>query len=412
MKREMEMLNSLFEYATEGIIICNAGGEIRLANPAAERMFGYFKEELKGQKIEVLVPMRHKHGHVGHREEYTKNPEPRAMGGSRDLNGVRKDGSEIKVEVSLSPFETAEGKFIMSFVVDITQRKKSEVELHEAHKQQQQTSDELSRLNAELESKVRERTEELAVAIQRLAQSKQEVLRALEKEKELNELKSRFITTASHEFRTPLGTILSSASLIARYSESVDSEKRNKHVERIKSSVTNLTEILNDFLSLEKLEEGIIRCHPERFDFNKLVNDLSEDMRNMAKAGQTITVNYSGENEVFLDHQLVKNALLNLFSNAIKYSPENKPIVVAADVTPDMLRINIEDKGIGIPDEDQPNVFERFYRAKNSGNIQGTGLGLNIVKKYVELMDGKISFVSKFNEGTTFTVEIPLPVNS
>ncbi|MDQ3109891.1 MAG: PAS domain-containing sensor histidine kinase [Bacteroidota bacterium] len=411
MKRELEMLNSLFEYATEGIIICNTAGEIRLANPAAERMFGYEKEELKGKAIEVLIPMRHKHAHVQHRDGYVKKPTPRSMGAFRDLFGVRKDGSEIMVEVSLSPFETGEGKFIMSFIVDITQRKKSEIELRVAHERQQQATDALSRLNAELESKVRERTEELAVAIQRLAQSKGEVMRALKKEKELNELKSRFITTASHEFRTPLGTILSSVSLIARYEETADVEKRKKHIERIKSSVTNLTEILNDFLSLEKLEEGIIRCYPERFDFLNLVNELIGDMRNIAKQGQTITLGFSGEREIFLDHQLLKNALLNLFSNAIKYSPEHKPIVVDVTIVSGQLKIDIEDKGIGIPEEDQPNIFERFYRAKNSGNIQGTGLGLNIVKKYIELMNGTISFASTYNEGTTFTVKIPLTEN-
>lgn len=408
MKREMEMLNSLFEYATEGIIICNTDGEIRLANPAAERMFGYAKEELRGQKIEILIPMRHKHAHVGHRDGYMKKPEPRAMGASRDLYGVRKDNSEIMVEVSLSPFETGEGKFIMSFIVDITSRKKGEIDLRLAHEKQQQTSDELSKLNAELESKVKDRTEELAIAIQNLAKSKQEVLRALEKEKELNELKSRFITTASHEFRTPLGTILSSASLIARYDEAADADKRKKHIERIKSSVTNLTEILNDFLSLEKLEEGIIRCNLEYFDLSQLANELCEDMRSIAKPGQTININYKGKNEVLLDRQLMRNAMINLFSNAIKYSPEHKPIFITIDITADKLKMDIEDKGIGIPEEDQPNVFERFYRAKNSGNIQGTGLGLNIVKKYVELMGGVISFVSVYNEGTTFTVEIPL----
>ncbi len=411
MRREQEMLNSLFEFATEGIIICDSKGNIQMVNPAAERMFGYEVHELEGKTIEVLIPMRHRRGHVGLREGYVKDPEPRVMGHNRDLYGVRKDGSEVVVEVSLSPFETDEGKFIMSFVIDITNRKKSEIELRLAHERLQQTSDALSKLNLELESKVHDRTEELADAIQRLAESKREVMRALEREKELNELKSRFITTASHEFRTPLGTILSSASLISRYETGSDTEKRKKHIERIKSSVHNLTEILNDFLSLEKLEEGIVRCNPEQFDLSKLIQDLVGDMRNMTKKGQTISTKYSGENEVFLDRQLMKNALINLVSNAIKYSPEDKPILIKVDLKKEMLQIDIEDQGIGIPDDDRPNIFERFYRAKNSGNIQGTGLGLNIVKKYVELMDGKISFVSRFNEGTTFTVEIPTPAN-
>ncbi len=412
MKRDMEMLNSLFEFATEGIVICNDKGEIRLANPAAEKMFGYERDELKGQKIEVLIPMRHRQGHISHRDGYVQKPEPRVMGSGRDLHGVRKDGSEIKVEISLSPFITTEGKFVMSFVVDISERKRNEVELRLAHERLQQTSEALSLLNAELESKVQARTEELAEAIHSLAQSKREVMRALEREKELNELKSRFITTASHEFRTPLGTILSSVSLIARYDTTEDAEKRKKHIERIKSSVNNLTEILNDFLSIEKLEEGIVRCNPETFDFKKLMHDMSDDMRNIAKAGQTITLDYSGASEVCLDRQLLKNSIINLFSNAIKYSPENKPIHVNVEIGNDKLKMNIRDNGIGIPEEDQPNIFERFYRAKNSGNIQGTGLGLNIVKKYVELMDGTISFESRFNEGTTFTLEIPITAKS
>jgi PAS domain S-box-containing protein len=411
MRREQEMLTSLFEFATEGIVICDSLGVIRMVNPAAERMFGYGVSELEGKKIEVLIPMRHRQGHVGLRDGYVSRPEPRVMGFNRDLYGVRKDGSEVVVEVSLSPFETAEGKFVMSFVIDITNRKKSEIELRLAHERLQQTSDALSKLNSELESKVHDRTEELADAIQRLAESKREVMHALESEKELNELKSRFITTASHEFRTPLGTILSSASLIGRYETSSDTDKRKKHIGRIKSAVHNLTEILNDFLSLEKLEEGIVRCNPEQFDLSKLIRDLVGDMRTLAKKGQTITTEYSGGAEVLLDRQLMKNALINLVSNAIKYSPEEQPILIKVDLQKDILRIDIADRGIGIPDDERPNIFERFFRAKNSVNIQGTGLGLNIVKKYVELMDGKISFVSRINEGTTFTVEIPIPAN-
>lgn len=408
MLRQMEMLNSLFEYATEGILIADSKGEIRLANPAAERIFGYEKGELTGSLVEVLLPKRYHHKHVGYRESYVHKPEPRSMGHGRDLYGLRKDGTEIMVEVSLSPFETQEGKFVMSFMVDVTERKKNEIELRLAHERLKQTSDALSLLNAELESKVQERTEELAEAIQKLAASKGEVMRALEKEKEVNELKSRFITTASHEFRTPLGTILSSVSLIARYETEADVDKRKKHIERIKSAVNNLTEILNDFLSIEKLEEGIIRCRPEPTNLRKLMQEICDDMRNIARKGQRITLEYSGEETIEVDPQIMKNAIINLVSNAIKYSGEEGLINVRTNVDAGKMQIEVQDNGIGIPEEDVQNIFERFYRAKNSGNIQGTGLGLNIVRKYIELMGGTVTCISKYNEGSTFTVEIPL----
>lgn len=408
MRRELEMLNSLFEYTTEGIIISDDKGVIRRTNPAADRMFGYEKGELPGKKIEILLPARYHGQHIAYRHDYMEKPAPRQMSHGRDLYGIRKNKTEIMVEVSLSPFETGEGKFVMSFIVDITGRKKSELELRLANERLKQTSDALAHLNSELESKVRARTEELADAIQRLAESKRDVMNALEKEKELNELKSRFITTASHEFRTPLGTILSSSSLIGRYDSAADLDKRKKHIERIKSAVNNLTEILNDFLSLEKLEKGIIRCAPEAFDLEQLLQHSCEDMRSVAQKGQSIRLSYSGPREVWLDRQLVKNALLNLISNAIKYSPEGKDIFVDVNADSDSVRIAIRDSGIGIPQEDQPNIFEKFYRARNSVNIQGTGLGLNIVKKYIEIMGGKISFTSAPGEGSTFTVELPL----
>ena len=298
--------------------------------------------------------------------------------------------------------------YVMSFIIDITSRKTQETDLKLAKERLQQTTDALSKLNSELEHKVNERTEELAIAIKSLAESKTKVIEALEKERELNVLKSRFVTTASHEFRTPLGTILSSASLLARYNNEQDLEKRMRHIERIKSSVANMTEILNDFLSLDKLEEGIIRNNPVDFNLFELIEKTSEDLRSILKNGQTLEVICDvQEVHLHLDQQLIKNIIINLVSNAIKYSPEEKPILITIKDHPNKTELSVADQGIGIPEEDQLHLFDRFFRANNSGNIQGTGLGLNIVKKYTELIGAEISFKSTLNEGSVFTVKFP-----
>jgi PAS domain S-box-containing protein len=395
MIKHLEMLDALFKHATEGIIVSNIHGEIVMVNPKALELFGYQQqEELLGKKIEILIPKRFEKGHIKHRENFSKKPHSRSMGANMQLFARKKDDTEFPVEVSLSHFSTDDGQFIMSFIVDITERFNYQ--------------ESIKKLNTELEIRVKERTEELAEAINRLAESKREVMQALERERELNELKSRFITTASHEFRTPLGTILSSVSLIARYQNKEDQEKREKHVERIKSAVNNLTEILNDFLSLEKLEEGIIRNNPKTIHIEKFIKDIIEEMRALLKSGQYIHYQHNGDFEIEIDSQLLKNVLINLISNAIKYSPENKEIWVNSEVANGNIKIDVIDQGIGIPDQDKPHLFERFFRANNVSNIQGTGLGLNIVKKYIELMNGEISFKSQCGKGTTFTVIIPV----
>lgn len=395
MIQKIEMLDALFKHATEGIVVVGKDAAIVIANPKAEQLFGYIKDELTGKKIEALIPQRYATNHVQHRDGYVKNPHSRAMGIGMDLFAMRKDGSEFPVEISLSTFSTSEGEYFMSFIIDITERKKQEQEIKE--------------LNAELEKRVAGRTEELAHAINRLAESKQEVMRALETEKELNELKSLFITTASHEFRTPLATILSSVSLIGEYSQTNEQDKRLKHINRIKSSVHNLTQILNDFLSLNKLEEGIVRNQPEKIAVDEFAKEMIEEMKTMLKTGQTIIYSHTGEEHLIeIDQQLLKNVLLNLLSNAIKYSKEEKEIYLTTLCHKNKILISVKDQGIGIPVTDQPLLFKRFFRAKNAGNIQGTGLGLNIIKKYIELMNGEIRFTSVMDEGSTFTVEFPI----
>jgi PAS domain S-box-containing protein len=406
MTRHIEMLDALFKHATEGIVVVNKEGVIVMLNPKALELFGYEDKELAEQKIETLIPRRLTKAHIHHRDTYLESPHARGMGSSLELFARRKDGSEFPVEVSLSPFKTSEGQFVVSFVIDITERKKQENIIQEANQ-------EIQKLNAELEERVNQRTEELAKAIYKIEQSQEEVMRALKKERELNNMKSQFVTIASHEFRTPLATILSSASLIGRYAKTEEEDKRQKHVQRIKSAVTNLTEILNDFMSIGKLEEGRIQSVPVCTDLPDFCQGLIEEIKGLCKEGQHIFFSHKGNQEVWIDKQLLRNVIFNLLSNAIKYSEPGKLICFNIQADGKTILIEVIDQGIGIPENDQIHIFDRFFRANNAGNAQGTGLGLNIVQNYVELMGGKVSFSSQVGKGTTFNIALPdhLPVH-
>jgi signal transduction histidine kinase len=237
--------------------------------------------------------------------------------------------------------------------------------------------------------------------------AEQSIMLALEKERQLNELKSRFVSMASHEFRTPLSTILTSLSLAARYAAPDQEASRLKHYNRIRSSVHNLTSILNDFLSLDKLESGKIACNPEPFDLQRLLEDLIDEMQGICKEGQVIDLTYTGDHQVTMDPNMLRNILVNLVSNAIKYSAEHKPVEVSTSVQDGKVLVAVRDHGIGIPEADQKHMFERFFRSQNATNIQGTGLGLNIVKKYLDLMGGDIWFESAQGVGSVFSVVLP-----
>ncbi|MEZ4904917.1 MAG: PAS domain-containing sensor histidine kinase [Spirosomataceae bacterium] len=400
MRRHVEMLDALFKSATEGIIVVDSWGDIQLVNPKAQELFGYTDGELVGKKIELLIPQRFSQKHVGHRMNYSQHPKARSMGGNLDLYAKRKDNSEFPVEISLSPFSTSDGDYVVSFIIDVSLRKKQAEALLEAHRQ-------IQNLNADLEERVALRTRELAQALEEIEQSKQEAMRALEKERQLNDMKTKFVTIASHEFRTPLATILSSASLIGRYAHTEEDEKRQKHVQRIKSTVNNLTEILNDFLSLGKLEEGQIRNIPVVFHLPDFCTELIEEIRPVCKENQHIQYNHQGQAEVCIDRHLLKNVLINLLSNATKYSESGKDISLNTTVKDKTIYFEVQDQGIGIPEQDIANVFDRFFRAHNSGNVQGTGLGLNIVKKYIQLMQGDIRLESELGKGTKVSFELP-----
>ncbi len=379
---KVQEFNALFNNAAIGIIITNQVGEILSINNFGLKQFGYEEKDLEGEKIEILIPQRFRANHIKHRDNYHgKNANSRPMGMGMDLFAVKKDGTEFPVEVSISPYMTVEGQYAIAFISDITIRKQSEQALLD--------------LNAELEQKVNERTQSLS--------------EALEKEKELNELKSRFVSMASHEFRTPLSTVLSSAYLLSKYSQTEEQPKRDKHIQRIVSSVNMLNDILNDFLSVGKIEEGRIQVRFAEVNITTLINELLSELQPIYKKGQRIEYNHTGEELAMLDVSLLKHIVMNLLSNAIKFSSEDAVIHISTSNTDGSeLTLKVKDNGIGISKEDQEHLFERFFRGANVTNIQGTGLGLHIVAKYAELMNGTIKAESELGEGTEFIITFNL----
>lgn len=396
------LLNAIFKTAVDAIVVIDDRGIIQMVNPAVTTLFGYDDIEMIGNNVHMLMPNPHRDAHNGYMENYHRTGIKKIIGIGREVPGKRKDGSIFPLRLAVSEVNTDHGSIYVGMLQDLTDRKKIE--------------EKLKSLNHSLEEKVSMRTEELSDTVnkllttnKKLETAEKELLDALAKEQQLNELKSRFVSMASHEFRTPLSTILSSVALIGRFTESDHQPKREKHVNRIKSAVTNLTGILNDFLSISKLEEGKIESNPEEFEFNELCGEVKAEIEGLLKKGQKIFHESDRDNQIlFADRRLIKNVLFNLISNAIKYSPENKPIFCKNRIENGEFILEVTDQGIGIPKEDQKHMFDRFFRAGNVTNIQGTGLGLHIVVKYVELMKGKIGFESEQGEGSTFWVRIPM----
>lgn len=403
-----KQMTALFSFATEGIILTNRSGQIVLINPTAEALFGYRKEELVGERIEVLIPNEARSTHVAKREGFHHQPLNRVMGAGRDLFAKRKDGSVFPVEISLSHYKLGREAYVVAFIIDITVRKKNEELVIKQKEELEKVSKEIKSLNTGLEQKVSDRTMMLRETLAQLERSKNDLATALEREKELGDLKSRFVSTVSHEFRTPLSTILSSAALVGRYALSEEQDKRERHINRIKDSVQHMSSMLEDLLSLGKLEEGLVEVRKEVFDFHRFMDDFVAEMREINQKHQVLDYHLNGPAEVTTDKRLLKIILLNLTSNAVKFSDDGGTINISAFNENGSLTISVKDSGIGISVEDLQHLFERFFRARNAVNIQGTGLGLHIIYKYLELMGGSIEVDSKLGEGTIFTIHIPI----
>ncbi|MGY3793841.1 PAS domain-containing sensor histidine kinase [Aquimarina sp. 433] len=368
----------LSEAISEGVIIVDENQMIVATNSASEQIFGYEKGELKGQSLNILIPQQYRGNHGGHFQSFMKHSQKRQMGIGRDIHGVKKNGDTFPVEAGLSPFQIYDKTFVMALVMDITERKN---------------------YTEKLESTVKERTKQLQ--------------EALEKEKELNELKTKFLSLVSHEFKTPLSGILTSTTLIGKYQKTEQQEKREKHLHTIKSKVKYLDNILTDFLSIERLDSGKVNYKFSTFPLSKVINEVVYDANMLLKDGQKI--NYPQDIDEYtleFDEKILELTLTNLIGNAIKYSGEGTIIDLQAYPEKETFVFKVIDQGIGIPEKEQKFIFNRYFRAENALLDQGTGIGLNIVKSHIENLGGSITFLSVENQGTTFTVTIPTTITA
>jgi len=391
-----DLLKAVIENVVDGIVIIDDAGTILIANPSACDLFGYGENELSGENISIVMTEKDRWHHQSHIDRYKETGEARIIGTGREIKALRKDGSVFPARLAVSEVKYLDKILFAGVVHDLSFEKKAEEE------QQVYTS--------KLEAIVEERTGFLKNIVKTLEQAKDEVYNSLIKEKEVNQLKTQFVSVASHEFRTPLSSIQLSASLIEQYYDKLNRDKVLYHLGKIKSSVNYIAAILNDFLSVERIESGRLKTDLKEIDLKKLMDETVMQMALQAKPGQVINYIQEGvTDKIILDDNLLKHCIFNLTSNAIKYSGEDGVIELKSSINENDCIITVKDNGIGIPAADQVHLFEPFFRAGNIGTIQGTGLGLNIVQRYVELMHGRIGFNSDEN-GTAF--EIILPVDA
>lgn len=389
------LLKAIIDNAIDGIITISDRGIVESINPAACALFGYSTEEVIGNNVSMLMPPPDKERHDGYIARYQRTGDPHIIGIGREVTGLTKDGKRFPFRLGVSEVQFLGRKVFAGFIHDLTKQKEAEELVKE--------------YTLHLEEQIDERTRSLKELVIELQESKAEVSLSLEKEKELSQLKSRFVSMASHEFRTPLSAVQLSAVLIDKYAQPFQNDHITKHVAKIKSAVGNLTAILNDFLSLEKLETGKVEPIYNSFDLVKLSEEITEELQMVTKQNQNIIYQHTGTTSmVTLDQNLLKSCIVNLITNAIKYSGENTFIEFNSEIGNGNCMITIKDNGIGIPENDQKHLFEAFFRAHNTGNIPGTGLGLNIVARYTSLMNGKIEFKSNINHGTLFILSFPL----
>jgi len=406
LKENENLLKLTLNSVGDGMIVTDKFGIITLINPAGQTITGYSEEEAKGKFITDIFRIFSNTDSVLYNKEIKEFLLNNIKIEFAETGLEQKNLGKVSVENTFSKIKDEKG---LNKGLIITFRNiEDKIAIRET----------LKNLNEDLQKRVEKSTAELIhknqlleAEVSKRQLSEQELTIALEKEKELNELRTRVVTNISHEFRTPLTSILSSVELIQNRLESMPgehTEKLTKHIRIITNSVKNLNELLNDILFIGKSDSNKVDVNPVRINTLQFFQTLLEEFR--AGSGRNHQVLYRSENlapEIYTDSKLFRQILTNLLSNACKYSPPGTSVVMEIICENNMMGVSITDRGIGIPDEDQPLIFDLFHRAKNTGDFEGTGVGLSIVKRIVDQLQGNISFESRINIGTTFKVLIP-----
>jgi PAS domain S-box-containing protein len=374
----------LLEAVPDAIVEVNRDGLIVLLNAAAENIFGYERQELLGQSVELLIPHAMRRQHLEHRTRYAAHPSMRPMGSGLELFSCRKDGSEFPVEISLSPIPGVAGGHVMAVVRDITARKQAEARLDALHLQH---ASELGAANLQLETRNRQM-------------------------EHANRLKDEFMAGMSHELRTPLHTITGFADLLAEQSNGSLNQQQQRFVAHIQRDSRHLLDMINDILDLKKIEAGSFRLHRESFNASQAIIEMLSSLHPFALSKRIhVSDQVDRSLEIVADRERFKEILRNLTSNAIKFTPEDGRIKVESFVDQDGVYFCVSDTGLGISEAEWEAIFDKFYQvgATTRGLKEGTGLGLTIAKLLTEMHGGKIRIDSKPGEGSRFEIFFPYP---